>query len=78
MSHKLWPDLMQLSPFNSQQAQSVIQLFNQVFSASEGESEGQLVSDFVDQLMHTTPANDLFGFIVFAALRSGEFELDHG
>ena len=69
VSHKLWPDLMQLSPFNSQQAQSVIQLFNQVFSASEGESEGQLVSDFVDQLMHTTPANDLFGFIAHSDIQ---------
>lgn len=54
---------MTVSPFNSQQAQAIIHLFKQVFSASDGESEGRMVSDFVDQLIHTTPANELYGFI---------------
>jgi hypothetical protein len=54
---------MELLPFDSQYNQTVIQLFKQVFSESEGEAEGQAVSQFVDQLIHTTPSEDLYGFI---------------
>lgn len=54
---------MNLLPFNPAQAQEVTQLFKQVFSASEGEAEGQAVSQFVDQLIHTSPSEDLYGFI---------------
>ena len=45
---------MELSLFNSSQAQEVIELFTEVFSASENESEGQIIGSLVSDLIATT------------------------
>jgi putative acetyltransferase len=46
-------------PIHSQQ---VIALFKRVFSDSEGPAEGQVISDFVTELI-ATDAADLYGFV---------------
>ena len=54
---------MELSLFNSSQSQEVIELFTKVFSASEGETEGQLIGSLVSDLIATTESQDLIGFV---------------
>lgn len=54
---------MKLSLFDSSYSQKVIALFTDVFSASEGKAEGQLIGDLVSNLIATTDPKDLFGFI---------------
>ena len=54
---------MELSQFNSSQSQDVIELFTNVFSASEGETEGQLIGNLVSELIATTESQDLIGFV---------------
>lgn len=52
-------------PFTSYQtadAEAVIQLFQAVFSQSEGEAEGQSLAQLVRELIETDP-QDLFGFV---------------
>ncbi|MDG1122547.1 MAG: N-acetyltransferase [Glaciecola sp.] len=45
--------------FNDSNPQKVITLFKDVFTASEGENEGQIISDFVTNLIKTTQPQDL-------------------
>lgn len=52
---------MKFSLFNKSKSHEVIDLFNRVFSASEGETEGQVISDFVGNLISTTVPQDLIG-----------------
>lgn len=54
---------MKFSLFSKSESQSVIDLFKSVFSASEGESEGQVIADFVSNLIATTKPQDLIGCI---------------
>jgi putative acetyltransferase len=54
---------MELSLFNSSQAQEVIELFTEVFSASENESEGQIIGSLVSDLIATTEPEDLIGCV---------------
>ena len=54
---------MNFSVFNTSQSQTVIELFNRVFSASEGEDEGKLISQLVSDLITTTSVDDLQGFV---------------
>ena len=54
---------MKFSLFNESKSQEVIELFKRVFSASEGESEGQVIADFVANLIATTARQDLIGCI---------------
>jgi len=54
---------MKLSLFSESKSQKVINLFNSVFSASEGEDEGQGIADFVANLIATTNPQDLIGCI---------------
>tara|TARA_B100000700_G_scaffold32072_1_gene30639 strand:- start:5466 stop:6002 length:537 start_codon:yes stop_codon:yes gene_type:complete len=54
---------MKFSLFNESKSQEVIELFKRVFSASEGEAEGQVIADFVANLIATTAPQDLIGFI---------------
>jgi len=49
--------------FNESNSQEVIDLFKRVFSASEGEAEGQVIADFVANLITTTAPQDLIGCI---------------
>lgn len=60
---------MQLSLFNTSLTQEVIQLFTEVFSASENESEGRLIGSLVAELVTTTASEDLIGFVA----RSNDF-----
>ena len=57
---------MKLSPFKSSQSQEVIELFTKVFSASEGEAEGQVIGSLVSDLIATTEQQDLIGFIAIS------------
>lgn len=57
---------MELSLFNSSQSQEVIELFTNVFSASEGEAEGQLIGSLVSDLIATTEPQDLIGFVAIS------------
>lgn len=54
---------MKFSLFSESESQNVIDLFKSVFSASEGEAEGQVISDFVSKLITTTRPQDLIGCI---------------
>ncbi len=54
---------MKFSLFCESDSQKVIDLFKSVFSASEGEAEGQVISDFVSNLIATTKPQDLIGCI---------------
>ncbi len=49
--------------FESSYTQEVIKLFTDVFSASENESEGQVIGNFVSNLVTTTKPKDLIGFV---------------
>lgn len=57
---------MNLSGFNSSQSQEVINLFTTVFSNSEGQEEGLLIGKLVSELITTTAAQDLLGFVATA------------
>ena len=54
---------MNLSGFNSSQSHEVINLFTTVFSSSEGQEEGLLIGKLVSELITTTAAQDLLGFV---------------
>lgn len=57
---------MELSLYNSSQSQDVIRLFTNVFSASEGEVEGQVIGNLVSHLIATTGSQDLIGFVAIS------------
>ena len=52
---------MKFSLFEPSRTQEVVTLFRSVFSASEGEAEGQVIADFVTKLINTTKQQDLIG-----------------
>lgn len=54
---------MKLSLFKPSYTQDVIELFTNVFSASENESEGQVIGNLVSNLITTTKPEDLVGFV---------------
>ena len=54
---------MKFSLFNESKSIEVIDLFKRVFSASEGEAEGQVIAGFVANLIATTNSQDLIGCI---------------
>ncbi len=54
---------IKLSLFNSLHTQEVIELFTKVFSASENESEGQIIGNLVSDLIATTESRDLIGCV---------------
>ncbi|WP_191603419.1 GNAT family N-acetyltransferase [Marinomonas algicola] len=49
--------------FTATQSSEVIGLFKSVFSETEGEAEGQVIADFVSNLITTTKREDLIGCI---------------
>lgn len=54
---------MQLLTYQTHLASEVQQLFTQVFTASEGEAEGKMVSHLVKELQEKTASKDLMGFV---------------
>jgi len=54
---------MELSTYKSSDIEEIKQLFTKVFSDSEGLSEGELIGNLTYDIMTTTDAQDLYGFI---------------
>jgi len=54
---------MELSLFNPSQSQEVIEFFSKVFSASDDETEGQLIGNLVSELIATSEPQNLIGFV---------------
>ena len=52
---------MKFSLFDESKSLEVIELFRKVFSESEGQAEGQVIADFVTNLIATTASQDLIG-----------------
>jgi len=57
---------MKVLLFKPSYTQEVIELFAKVFSASENESEGQVIGNLVSNLITTTKPEDLVGFVAMA------------
>ena len=54
---------MKLTIYTSDYSQEVIKLFNDVFSNSEGQKEGQVIGKLVTELIGKTDSNDLLGYV---------------
>ena len=54
---------MKISKFNSSLSKEVIELFINVFSASENEEEGHIIGNLVSNIIETTEPQDLIGFV---------------
>jgi len=54
---------MKFSLFSESKSQNVVDLFRSVFAASEGAAEGQVIADFVANLITTTKPKELIGCI---------------
>ena len=54
---------MNYSLFDDSSTEEVIQLFHNVFTASEGKEAGQVIGDFVTRLIRATSHKDLMGFV---------------
>ena len=54
---------MKISKFNSSLSKEVIELFINVFSASENEEEGHITGNLVSNIIETTEPQDLIGFV---------------
>lgn len=54
---------MKFSLFNHASSREVIELYTRVFSASEGESEGQNIGELVSSLIATTKPSELIGCV---------------
>lgn len=52
--------------FNSSHSLAVLELFEQVFSHSESETEGKLIRNLVSNLIQSTPPQDLIGFLALS------------
>jgi len=54
---------MKLSTYHPSNVEEIKQLFTKTFSDSEGQSEGLLIGNLVYELMTSTNAHDLYGFV---------------
>lgn len=54
---------MRISSYKQTDAAVIQQLFTNVFSDSEGQSEGALIGNLVLDLMESTPPPDIYGFV---------------
>jgi len=54
---------MNLLPYSPGNIEEIKQLFTKVFSDSEGQSEGLLIGNLVYDLMISTDAQDIYGFV---------------
>ena len=57
---------MELSLFSSSDTSEIIELFTNVFSASENEPEGQVIGNLVSDLIATTNPQDLIGCVAIS------------
>jgi putative acetyltransferase len=57
---KLEEEIMEFLSGHIARQQQISELFTAAFSASEGADEGQVIGDFIRNLMQTTPNDDLF------------------
>lgn len=55
-------DSIHVVRFDQARDASVVELFTHTFSASEGEEEGGVIGELVQNLINTTPADDLVGY----------------
>ncbi|MBX2837946.1 MAG: N-acetyltransferase [Gammaproteobacteria bacterium] len=60
---------MNLIEFQPTHTKEVVQLFQEVFTDSEGEVEGQTLAQLVQDLVSTTDSEDLYGF---CSVKSGQ------
>ena len=49
--------------FSIEDSESVIALYQSVFSKAEGEAEGKTIAELVDQLVQVNNTNDVMGFV---------------
>ena len=54
---------MNLSMYNKGDAPKIEQLFTKVFSDSEGSAEGLIIGELVHELLKTTDAQNIYGFV---------------
>ena len=54
---------MKLAMFEKYQAQAAVDLLADVFTRSEGEQEGQLIRELVENIIRTEPQEDALGFV---------------
>lgn len=54
---------MNFSTYNPNNIEEIKQLFTRVFSDSEGQSEGLVIGNLVDDLLTSTDKNDLYCFV---------------
>lgn len=54
---------MEYSTYNPSEAVTIARLFNDVFSQSEGPSEGALIEKLVLDIIQTTAEKDIYGFV---------------
>lgn len=54
---------MKFSLISESKSQEVIELFNRVFSKAESDAEGQVIADFVENLLATTQPQDVIGCV---------------
>lgn len=54
---------MDLSIYNQSHADEILNLFTEVFTDSEGQSEGILIGNLANELMTETDKKDLYGFV---------------
>ncbi|MEL6821484.1 MAG: GNAT family N-acetyltransferase [Calditrichota bacterium] len=54
---------MKYSHYNRSEAKEITRLFNDVFSDSEGPSEGALIEKLVLDITNTTEEKDVYGFV---------------
>jgi len=54
---------VKLSIYNPDNVEEITQLFTKVFSDSEGQSEGLLIGELVDDLLTNTDSNDIYCFV---------------
>ena len=57
---------MELSTFNSNQTDEVIELYTQVFTDAENAEEGVLIGKLVAELINTSEEHDLLGFVALS------------
>jgi len=54
---------MEFLPFESSKSEEINKLFIKVFSDSEGQTEGELIGNLTYDIMSSTDAQDLYGFV---------------
>jgi predicted N-acetyltransferase YhbS len=76
---------MKLSTFSKSQTKALAELLRRAFTTSEGEQEGEMVKSLVEELVATTPQEQLIGFVaknhqdkLLGAIFFSQFQLPDG